>query len=295
MEKEAGSAQGWTDRHWVSADGLRLAFRDYAGPADRPPILCLHGLTRNARDFVDFAGRHAGQWRLLLPDFRGRGASQWDNQPERYKPPVYAADILQLLDELNIQEAIFVGTSLGGIVTMQIAAIAPHRIAATVLNDIGPMLDPSGLERIGDYVGRPVRFRDWEDVAQALTAHQSSTHPDYETADWERYARRICRERDGAIEYDYDMAIVDNFRLSQGAPAIDAWPYFRALSGAPLLIVRGELSDLLSASVAQQMVRAHPDAELVTVPNVGHPPDLDEPDAQAGIERLLQRARRIKK
>jgi pimeloyl-ACP methyl ester carboxylesterase len=289
MEKEVGSAPGWTERYWTSADGLRLAFRDYAGPSDRPPIICLHGLTRNARDFADFAKLYAGEWRVILPDFRGRGASEWDPRPENYKPPVYAADILHLLGELKIPEAIFVGTSLGGLVTMGIAAFAPHRIAAALLNDVGPELDPRGLARIGDYLGKPIIFGSWKEVAAWLAEHHKGAHPDYRIADWDRYARRVCRERDGAIHFDYDMAIADNYRLAQDAPAIDAWPFYRALAGAPLLIVRGEFSDLLSASTAQKMVDTHPDAELVTVPNVGHPPDLDEPEAVAAIERLLQR------
>ena len=292
MEKEAQAAPGWTERYWDSADGLRLFYRDYPGPADRPPIVCLHGLTRNSRDFADFAEQFAGRGRVIAPDFRGRGSSQWDPQPERYKPPVYAADILRLLDQLDIARAIFVGTSLGGLVTMVIAAIAPGRIAATVLNDIGPELDPVGLGRISDYVGKPVRYASWHEAAAALAEFQGMTHPDYTARDWERYARRIARQGEGAIELDYDMAIADNFRLGHGKPAPDAWPYYRALAGASLLIVRGELSDLLSASSAREMVDAHPDAELVTVPNVGHPPDLDEPIAAAALERFLNRVAR---
>lgn len=280
---------GWADRHWTSADGLLLYYRDYAGSADRPPLLCLHGLTRNSRDFAAFAERYAGEWRIIAPDFRGRGRSQWDPKPENYKPPVYAADIVELLDELRLPEAIFVGTSLGGLVTMAIAAFAPQRITAAILNDVGPALDSAGLERIGTYVGKPVAFPSWEAAAAYFARLQSAMHPNYRGDDWDRYARRICRERDGVILFDYDMAIADNFQVAIGAPAVDAWPYFHALAGAPLLIVRGEYSDLLSASTAQAMVDAHPDAELVTVPGVGHAPDLVEPAAIAAIDRFLGR------
>lgn len=289
MVTPTGAAQRWTDRYWSSFDGLNLYFRDYAGPPDRPPLLCLHGLTRNSRDFAEFAERHAGKWRVIAPDFRGRGRSERDPDPENYKPPIYAADILGLLDELQLSEAIFVGTSLGGLVTMAIAAFAPQRIAATILNDVGPELDPAGLERIGHYVGKPVAFESWDAAARALGQSHSAMHPNYGAAEWERYARRICRETDGAIILDYDMAIVDNFRAAQAAPAVDAWPYFRALSEAPLLVIRGEHSDLLSAAGAQAMVDAHPDAKLVTVPNVGHAPDLGEPAAVAAIDRFLER------
>ena len=288
MDEQAATTDGWTDRFWTSPDGLRLHFRDYAGPTDRPPILCLHGLTRNSRDFADFAARYAGEWRVIAPDFRGRGESDRDPQPKRYAPAVYAADIVGLLDMLQVRQAVFVGTSLGGLVTMVIAAKTPRRIAGTVLNDVGPELDPRGLARIADYVGKPVRFDDWNAAAAALAQRHSAAHPNYRAMDWDRYARRICRERDGGIIFDYDMAIADNFRAARPAPAVDAWPHFHALSGAPLLILRGQLSDLLAASVAQAMVEAHPNAQLVTVAGVGHPPDLAEPEAVAAIDRLLQ-------
>ena len=284
-----GERGGWADRNWSSFDGLELYYRDYAGPPDRPPLLCLHGLTRNSRDFAEFAARYAGKWRVIAPDFRGRGRSARDPNPENYKPPVYAADILGLLDQLQISEAIFVGTSLGGLVTMAIAAFAPQRIAAVVLNDVGPELDPAGLERIGTYVGRPVAFESWDAAASALGQSHSAMHPNYGPEDWGRYARRICRETNGAITFDYDMAIIENFRAAQVGPAVHAWPYFRALAEVPLLIIRGEHSDLLSASAAQAMVDAHPDAELVTVPDVGHAPDLSEPAAVAAIDRFLER------
>ncbi len=286
---DAGERSGWSDRYWTSFDGLKLYYRDYAGPADRPPLLCLHGLTRNSRDFAEFAERYAGKRRIIAPDFRGRGLSEWDPKPENYQPPVYAADILQLLGELQFPEAIFVGTSLGGLVAMAIAAFAPQLIAATVLNDVGPELDPAGIERIGTYVGDPVSFESWDAAAASLAKAHSPRHPNYGASEWDSYARRICRERDGAIVFDYDMAIAENFRAAQSGPAVDAWPYFLALSGAPLLIVRGEHSDLLSASAARAMADAHPDAELVTVPDVGHAPDLTEPAAVAAIDRFLER------
>ncbi|MBA3835595.1 MAG: alpha/beta fold hydrolase, partial [Sphingomonas sp.] len=130
----------WSDRYWTSRDGLKLHYRDHAGPDDRPPILCLHGLTRNSRDFEALAERLAGEWRVISPDFRGRGLSEYDPQSSRYMPPTYAADVLQLLDELQIDKAVFVGTSLGGLTTMIVAGFAPQRIAGVVLNDIGPEL-----------------------------------------------------------------------------------------------------------------------------------------------------------
>lgn len=279
------------DRYWTSNDGLRLHYRDYSGPADRPPVLCLHGLTRNARDFDNFAARLAGHWRIITPDFRGRGGSAYDPDPNRYVPPAYAADVLQLMHELAIGEAVFVGTSLGGIVTMIVAAMAPERIAGALLNDVGPELSPDGLDRIRGYVGKQVLFADWDDAAKAFAAKYADVHPAYGPGEWLAYAKRVAHETDRGMELDYDMAIAEPFMAmdEKTASAIDAWPLYRALSGKPVTILRGERSDLLTAEVAQRMGEAVPGAEVVTVPNVGHAPDLDEPESIAAVDRLLER------
>jgi pimeloyl-ACP methyl ester carboxylesterase len=281
----------WEDRYWTSRDGLKLHFRDYPGPADRPPVLCLHGLTRNARDFENLAERLSGEWRVITVDFRGRGSSEYDPQPERYMPPVYAADVLQLLDELAIDQAVFVGTSLGGITTMIVAGFAPQRIAGAILNDVGPELHTVGLDRILSYVGQHVLFRDWDDAADKLSGKYGDVHPAYGKAEWLRYAKRVARETDQGIEFDYDMAIADPFKQmdEKTRAATDAWPLFRALAGRPLLILRGETSDLLPPRVVEKMREAIPDAEVVTVPNVGHAPDFDEPESIAAVKRLLGR------
>jgi len=283
--------QSWSDRYWTSSDGLKLHYRDYAGPDDRPPVLCLHGLTRNSRDFENLAARIAGQWRVLAPDFRGRGLSERDPDPSRYMPPTYAADILKLIDELGTDKAVFIGTSLGGLTTMIVAAFAPHRIAGALLNDVGPELGAVGIERIASYVGQPLLFSDWDDAAVRLSAKYSDMHPGYGHDDWVRYARRIARETDRGIEFDYDMAIAEPFKQmdTDTASAANAWPMFRALAGRPVTILRGEHSDLLSAEIAEKMRDSVPGAELVTVGNVGHAPDFDEPESIAAVERLLQR------
>lgn len=285
--------QRWTDIYWFSRDGLKLHYRDYPGRDDRPPLICLHGLTRNARDFGQLAERYAGEWRVIVPDFRGRGLSDYDPLPARYAPPAYAADILQLLDLLHIKRAVFIGTSLGGLVTMAIAATAPHRVAATLLNDVGPQLEPEGLSRIRSYVGQPALFRDWDEAAQALAGRNAEIYPAYSPADWLAMARRLCREdQEDQIRFDYDMAIAQNVLAPAPVSPVDAWPLFRALSAAPLLVVRGESSDLFSQETAKKMAAEHPDAELVCVPGVGHAPDLNEPEAVAAIDRLLVRTLR---
>jgi pimeloyl-ACP methyl ester carboxylesterase len=279
------------DRYWTSRDGLKLHYRDYAGPADRPPVLCLHGLTRNARDFDNLAGRLGGDWRVLTVDFRGRGRSQYDPDTGRYVPPTYAADVLDLLDELAIEKAVFIGTSLGGIVTMIVAGFAPQRIAGALLNDVGPDLDRAGLERIRGYVGQPLLFGDWDEAARAFAAKYGDVHPDYGPDQWLAYARRVAHETDRGIALDYDMAIAEPFNRmdDETAAAVDAWPLFRGLAGKPLTILRGETSDLFSSETARKMVDEIADAELVTVPSVGHAPDFDEAESIAAVERLLDR------
>lgn len=283
--------KSWSDRYWTSRDGLTLHYRDYAGPADRPPVLCLHGLTRNARDFENLAGRLAGEWRVIAVDFRGRGLSDHDPLPARYLPPTYALDVMQLLDELGIEKAVFVGTSLGGLVTMIVAATAPQRIAGAVLNDVGPELDKAGIERISGYVGQPVLFGNWDDAAERLAGKYGDVHPAYGDAEWLRYAKRVCRETERGVEFDYDMAIAEPFKAMEDktAAAGDAWPLLHGLAGRPVLILRGEHSDLLKPETAERMREAIPGAELVTVPNVGHAPDFDEPESVAAVDRLLAR------
>lgn len=281
--------EAWSDRYWISRDGLRLHYRDYDGPADRPPILCLHGLTRNARDFESLAQRYAGAWRVIAPDFRGRAMSDNDPNTSNYTPRTYASDTVQLLDEQGIAEAVFVGTSLGGLTAMVVAAIAPQRIAAAVLNDVGPELDSAGLERISTYVGKPLVFESWEQAADAFQGKYRHVHPRYREADWLRYAKRVCREGEKGIELDYDVAIAEAFSKVISEPVRDAWPLLRALAGRPVLILRGESSDLLQPQAAEKMRDVLPGAELATIPDVGHAPDFEEPETIAAMDRLLQR------
>ena len=285
---DAGGVR-WTDRYWTSRDGLKLHYRDYAGPDDRPPLLMLHGLTRNARDFEHVADYHHGDWRIIVPDFRGRGLSERDPNAAQYMPVTYATDILHLLDELVIAEAVFLGTSLGGLVTMIIAAVAPQRIAGVLLNDVGPQLDLAGISRIKDYVGRPVVFRDWVEAVGELRARHGEIHPRYDAEQWAKYARRVCKQTGRGVEFDYDMRIAEPFAAANEGELPDAWPYYRALAGRPVLVLRGEHSDLLPDEALTRMATEIPDVEIVTVPRVGHAPDLAEPESVAAIDGLLER------
>jgi len=279
------------DITWPSADGLTLSARIYPGDPTALPVLCLPGLTRNGRDFADLAAAIAPRHPVICPDLRGRGESQWAADPATYTPAQYVADILVLLAARGIDRFVAIGTSLGGLMTMMLAATQPGRIAGAVLNDVGPEIDPAGLARIRGYVGQPARFADWDAAAQALAATQAVAFPRFGAQDWLTFAQRSMRQTDdGAIVFDYDPAIAQPFSSDDGAsPAPDLWPLFAALRPAPLLVVRGALSDILSGQTAAAMVAQHPAAELVTVPAVGHAPTLDEPLARAAIMALLDR------
>lgn len=286
---EARNHPGYEWRHWTSADGLKLAARDYAGPAARPAVVCLAGLTRNSRDYVNLAERLAGAWRLVTVDFRGRGKSEYAKDPMSYLPPVYADDVRLMFDELGVDRFVLVGTSLGGLVGMLLAPAFKDRIAGVVLNDVGPELDPSGLGRIRGYVGRGAAMPTWLHAARTLAEAQAHAYPGYELEDWLAMAKRLYRLNSaGRIVLDYDMKIAEPFRVAGSDAAPDLWPLYHALDHAPLLLVRGERSDVLPQAVAERMT-ARTGAELVTVPNVGHAPTLDEPEAVAAIDRLLAR------
>ena len=277
----------YSDEYLTVADGLRLHYRDFAGAADKPPLLCLHGLTRNARSFDNLAARIAPRRRVIALDFRGRGLSDYDPQPERYTPLIYSGDVLHLLDELAIGEAVFLGTSLGGLVTMAIAAMAPELIKAGILNDVGPDVAPGGVDRILTYVGKDRRFASWDEAAAAVEAAQGSRYEKFGRDDWVAMAKRNCREENGEIRFDYDMAIAEPFKSLGATPAVDLWPFFEALAQKPLLVIRGEKSDLLTPETAAKMQRVAPQLKLATVPGVGHAPELDEPVAAAAIEDFL--------
>ena len=283
----SAAAKGYADRYFTVRDGLRLHYREYPGSADRPPLLCLPGLTRNARDFAEFAERYSPGFRVIALDFRGRAASDYDPVPARYHPMTYAGDVIELLDQLGIAQAIFVGTSLGGLTTMVVAAMAPQRIAAAIINDVGPDVNPAGIDRILSYVGKDVRFKSWDEAAATVAKNYGVKFDRFTHADWVAMVKRNCREENGEIRFDYDMAIAEPFKTVGPTPAIDPWPFFIALGAKPLLIVRGEKSDLLTAETAEKMLAAAPGSKLAVIPGVGHAPELSEPEAVGAIDEFL--------
>jgi pimeloyl-ACP methyl ester carboxylesterase len=284
---ESVEAGQFSDRYFTNRDDLRLHYRDYPGPTDKPPLLCLPGLTRNSRDFAELADRYSPRFRVIALDFRGRAASDYDPIPSRYNPLTYAGDVLELLDQLDLPQAIFVGTSLGGLVTMVLAATAPQRIAAAIINDVGPDVDPAGIDRILSYVGKDVRFASWDEAADTIAANNGSNFERFSHADWVAMARRNCREEDGTIRFDYDMAIAEPFKTAGPTPDVDLWPLFAALGAKPLLVIRGEKSDLLTSRTTERMKAVVPAMNLVIVPGVGHAPELSEPEAVAAMDEFL--------
>ncbi|MFM5922693.1 MAG: alpha/beta fold hydrolase [Novosphingobium sp.] len=282
--------QLFVDRYWTSSDGLKLHFRDYPGRADRPPLLCLPGLTRNARDFHDLAMRLAGDWRVICPDLRGRGDSAYAKDSATYNPLQYVEDLALLLEAEGIGRFVSFGTSLGGLITMMFALTMGERLAGAMLNDVGPELSPAGLERIRNYVGQGRSFPTWMHAARALEEGQTGVCPDYAIADWLAMAKRcMVVGGNGRIVFDYDMKIAEPIAQAEGAAPVDMWPAFRALAGRPVLLLRGELSDVLAPGTFERMADALPDCDAVTVPHIGHAPMLDEPEAAAAIDRLLAR------
>ncbi len=285
----------YLDGYWWSKDGLRLHYRDYPGRADRPPVLCFPGLTRNARDYESLATRLAGDWRVILVEYRGRGESAYAKDPMTYVPLTYMQDVAALLDDQKIERFVAVGTSLGGLVTLLLAATDRERIAGAVLNDVGPEVDPAGLARIRGYVGKGVWHPTWMHAARALAETNADVYPNYAIEDWLRMAKRVYRlSSSGRIVLDYDMKIAEPFRVPGNEAGPDMWPTLDGLKGKPVLVVRGARSDILSAGVADRMIERLPGAELVTVPDVGHAPTLEEPEAAAGIDRMLARVAEAK-
>lgn len=283
----------WSDRFFTSPDGLRLYARDYSG-ADGParlPVICIHGLTRNSRDFEDVAPYLAATGRRVLAvDVRGRGRSARDPNPENYHPGVYAGDLIALFEQLGLQRAVFVGTSMGGLIAMMFASLKPDLIAASVINDVGPKLSPVGLGRILSYTGKEPEVRNWKDARAYVKAINGAAFPRYRDKDWDRFARRAFDDGpNGRPVLAYDPAITVPFRSAGlDKPTPDMNPVFQALATRrPTLLIHGALSDLLDVEGVELMRTLAPDLTVVDVPDAGHAPMLTEPEAKAAVAAFL--------
>lgn len=283
--------RAWRDVWFQSADGLRLHARDHDGRAEKTPLLCLSGLTRNVRDFEPLIAALDGTRRIFAMDYRGRGQSQYADDPQLYRPDLEAGDAIRLLDTLNIERTAVIGTSRGGIVAMIMAAQAPHRLAGILFNDIGPVIEKAGLLRIGSYAGKAAEYADWADAVAAL----KRTHDGFDTLteqEWLSYARRIYREENGLPRVDYDLRLGETLPSREAieeAPLPDMWALFDALGEMSLSVLRGEHSDLLSAATVEEMRRRHPDMDATIVRNRGHVPFLNEAESLDAVARWLSR------
>lgn len=283
-------AAHYEDRFWTSSDGLSLHYRNYPGPdgAGKLPVLCMHGLTRNSRDFAGLAESLSATRRVIVPDMRGRGQSDYAPDSDTYSPVTYVSDVERLLAEQGITRFIAVGTSMGGLMTMLMAHAAPGRMPAVVMNDIGPEVDAAGLARISGYVGQGRSYPTCVHAARALEAVHAPAFPDFTLDQWLEMAKRtMVVTQNGRISFDYDMAIAEPFAKPGNAAPPNLWLAYEALRAVPMLLVRGELSDLLSAETVSQMHARNPAMQSITVPRVGHAPTLDEPEVRAAIHALL--------
>lgn len=284
--------EGFSERRFTSQDGLSLYYRDY-GDANSAavPVLCLGGLNRNSKDFHRLArrlangasGGAAGR-RVICPDYRGRGRSDYDADWSHYTPPSYLSDIRHLLALAGIAKVVVIGTSLGGLLATAMTAVMPASLAAVVLNDIGPDVRTTALARILAYIGDDHPEPDWQAVVRHMKGYFSNSNA-WSAEDWMRAAKASYREcADGLIRNDWDPAIA---KPIPGNKLPDLWPLFRALGRRRVLVLRGETSDILSAATVDAMSREIPRLTAVTVPGTGHAPSLMEKESLDAINELI--------
>lgn len=272
-------------QHFTAPDGARLAYRD---DGEGLPVLCLAGLTRAGTDF-DFLAPHLPGLRLIRADYRGRGGSEWTGAAT-YTVPQEAKDALDLLDHLGLEQAAIIGTSRGGLIAMMLAATARERILGICFNDIGPVIERAGLEKIFDYVGRNPAAKTMED----LVARMPRTMPGFANipeSRWRAFAERLYSETDSGLHIRYDPELRTSFLAAFEGPEVDLWPLFDACAGLPLGLIRGANSDLLSPATAAEMRRRRPDMLFAEVPDRAHVPFLDEPESLAAIRNWLEMMR----
>ena len=293
--QSVGTPAAPRDVTYRSTDGLRLHVRDH-GDRLSPylPVVCLPGLTRTARDFEELATylashRHRPR-RVLAFDYRGRGGSDWDTNVEHYTPLTEMNDVFDGMAALGVARAVMVGTSRGGIIGMLMGVARPAALAGLVLNDIGPVLEAQGLARIKTYVGRTPPPIDWDDAIRIQERLHGAQFTALDTEDWRVFARLTYRDMDGRPVSDYDPALastLDGIEFDRPIPTL--WDQFRSLGDIPVLAIRGENSDLLSAATLAEMGTAHPHFEAVSVPGMGHPPLLRQPQLLQQISAFVTR------
>ena len=276
-------------RYYQSDDGLRLFYREFGAGRGGTPVICLPGLTRNSRDFEDLADRLADRRRIITPDLRGRGYSDYDPVWQNYHPGTYIRDVVRLLDTLDIDKVIVIGTSLGGLIAMGMAAACGHRLAGVVMNDIGPEIHPAGIQRVSQYTGRMPPVDSWDAAIAQTREVYGEWLPGLSDDDWRGMARKAYREIEGPVpRLDMDPMIGEAVR-NVGPQTGDPWQYFDALADLPVTLLWGRNSDILTADIIERMTARKRDLEVVPVANRGHVPLLDEPECVAAIDAFLAR------
>lgn len=283
----------YTDLWYQSDDGLRLYARDYAC-RDRTisapeTILCMHGLSRNSADFAGLAEHLSASYRVIAVDQRGRGNSEYDSTIANYTPVTYVQDMFTMLDTLEIDRVILIGTSMGGLMSFLMCAMQGARISAVVINDIGAEVDPAGLDRIKSYVGKAIPVTSWSDaIAQAKTMF-GAAFPDFSDQQWTDFVHSTYKEVNGVPVLAYDSAIAQPLDDDvSGAVPPDLWPVFDACSKTPMLVIRGELSDILALDCVVEMRARKADLQFSEILRRGHAPTLDEPESRAAIDQFLR-------
>jgi pimeloyl-ACP methyl ester carboxylesterase len=295
VSKNASDNSGYSETSYLSTDGLRLYARDYAAHSGlaRLPVICIHGLTRNSADFEELAPWIARQGRRVLAvDVRGRGHSAYDSDPSHYNLMVYAGDIVKLMHDLGIARAVFIGTSMGGLITMALAMRHLRLIAAAVLNDVGPTLSSRGLQRIAGYAGKGEVLSSWPDAAAYLRDINQSAFPENSEQEWDKWARRLFAETAPgqlAMRYDPNIAIAIRDGNIKPSSMLARFAFRRLARRRPTLLIRGALSDLIEQKQAQLMRAAAPQMAYAEVSGVGHAPMLMETEAQAALREFLGR------
>jgi pimeloyl-ACP methyl ester carboxylesterase len=283
----------YTEISFTSTDGLALYARDYPAAAGeaRLPVICIHGLTRNSSDFDELAPEIARLGRRVLAvDVRGRGHSQRDPNPDNYKPAVYAGDIEKMMRDLALPRAVFIGTSMGGLITMSVATRNIELVSAAILNDIGPVISHRGLARIAGYVGKSAELTSWDQAAGYVKEINQCAFPANSDEEWLKWARRAFeQDLEGKLCARYDPNVALDLQTGTLKPtSLAARMAFRRLARKrPTLLVRGSMSDLVEPHQAAWMRKAAPDMQYAEVPNVGHAPMLTEPAALAAVRNFL--------
>jgi len=280
----------YSENTFTNPDGLKQYYRDYNMAGDSAPaVLCMPGLTRNSKDFDGVAAHMAKTCRVICVEQRGRGNSEWDPEPTRYRPDVYVADMMALLEHLGLKKIIAFGVSLGGLMTMMMAAMHPGTLQAAIINDIGPEVDPKGIARIKSYVGKGIPPQTWDEAVAAVKGSNTGVYPKFTDADWLWFTKKLYKDVAGKPVLQYDPALSQNFNEDDSQAAPDLWPVFGMMKDIPVVALRGALSDILSAETLARMAKEHPDLDPVTVPDKGHVPLMTEPECLSAIDTLLKK------